>query len=154
MCTTRAEPWWPTARGKSARCTSFASTSTAFGPPCNTISDGRLMASTPIRRNRHGGIDVRLSSDERELLLVLGPQLRTLLTDDPDDPSLKRLFPPAYVDDTEAESFYRLLARDELLNRRLANLDSLERAAKADRLSEEEALTFLNALNDLRLVLG
>jgi len=112
------------------------------------------MASTPIRRNRHGGIDIRLSSDERELLLILGPQLRTLLTDDPDDPTLKRLFPPAYVDDTEAESFYRLLARDELLSRRLANLDSLERAARADRLSEEEALTFLSALNDLRLVLG
>jgi Domain of unknown function (DUF2017) len=112
------------------------------------------MASNPIRRNRHGGIDIRLSNDERELLQVLGPQLRTLLTQDPADPILKRLFPPAYVEDAEAESFYRLLAHDELLNRRLSNLDSLERAARADHLSQDEALTFLNALNDLRLVLG
>lgn len=112
------------------------------------------MASKPIRRNRHGGVDLRLSSDERDLLLSLGPQLRALLTDTPQDPILKRLFPPAYVEDTEAESFYRLLARDELVNRRLANLDNLERAARADKLSPEEALAFLNALNDLRLVLG
>ncbi len=103
---------------------------------------------------RRGGIDIRLSADERELLLVLGPQLRAPLTDTPTDPVLERLFPPAYVEDTEAESFYRLLARDELVNRRLANLDNLERAARADTLSEEEALAFLCALNDLRLVLG
>jgi len=112
------------------------------------------MASNPIRRNRHGGIDVRLSADERELLLVLGPQLRALLTDEPNDPILKRLFPPAYVEDAEAESFYRLLAHDELISRRLANLASLELAARAEKLTEDEALAFLNALNDLRLVLG
>ena len=50
---------------------------------------------------------------------------------------LRRLFPPAYVDDEEKEAGFRALARDELLEARLAALDELE-AALADPVMDAE----------------
>ena len=42
-------------------------------------------------------------------------QLREQLLASTDDPSLRRLFPPAYPDDAERDAGYQVLARDELL---------------------------------------
>ena len=60
-----------------------------------------------IRRNRDGL--VRLDFDEHELLLLreLLDQLQPLL-DDPDDPALRRLFPPAYEDAESNEQYHSL----------------------------------------------
>jgi hypothetical protein len=100
-----------------------------------------------------GGILLRLSPEERALLDGLARELRSLLDGEPGDPSLRRLFPPAY-DDQENERAYRELAGDELLEGRREALDLLAATAKRDRLSPEEADSWLRALNDLRLVLG
>jgi hypothetical protein len=100
-----------------------------------------------------GGILLRLSPEERALLDGLARELRSLLDGEPGDPSLRRLFPPAY-DDQEDERAYRELAGDELLEGRREALDLLAATAKRDRLSPEEADSWLRALNDLRLVLG
>ena len=51
-----------------------------------------------IERTRTGDIRLRLPRDERALLRSLPAQLRRLLVEAPDDPSLERLFPPAYDD--------------------------------------------------------
>ena len=107
-----------------------------------------------LERTRDGGVKLRLSRDERRLLVSLAAELRSLLDDEPGrDPSLRRLFPPAYEDDAD-ERAYRDLMEGELLNGRREALDLLVRTADQKRLTPEEAEAWLRALNDLRLVLG
>jgi hypothetical protein len=86
-------------------------------------------------------------------LAAVASDLRAQLEDEFDDPSFRRLFPPAY-DDAEHEKAYRNLAGDELLDGRREALELLAATARNDYLSPEEADAWLRALNDLRLVLG
>jgi hypothetical protein len=104
-------------------------------------------------RARDGEIELTLSRDERALLAGLAAELRAQLDGDTRDPSLRRLFPPAYDDEAE-ESAYQELAGDSLLDGRRAALELLAGTVDRDRLSAEEADAWLRALNDLRLVLG
>jgi hypothetical protein len=106
-----------------------------------------------LEREPDGGILLRLSREERSLLVDLAVQLRSLLGSTPDDPSLRRLFPPAYEDDQD-ERAYRELAGNELLEGRHEALELLASTAERERLIAEEADAWLRALNDLRLVLG
>jgi hypothetical protein len=106
-----------------------------------------------LERTPEGGVLLRLSPEERALLVGLAGELRAQLDASTDDPSFRRLFPPAY-EDAEDEQAYRELAADELLNGRREALDVLAATARADRLSAQEADAWLRALNDLRLVLG
>jgi hypothetical protein len=112
------------------------------------------MLHRPIERTRDGGFRLRLSPEERELLRGLPAQLRSLLEREPDDPSLRRLFPPAYEDDAEGEAEYRRLLHGELLAGHREALAVLERTAGQERLGRDELEAWLGALNDLRLVLG
>jgi Domain of unknown function (DUF2017) len=107
-----------------------------------------------IERTKEGGIRIRLSQAERELLRGLPAELRRLLDVNPEDPSARRLFPPAYDADQDAEKEYRRLMRDELLAERREALRVLEETADRDRLTQDELDAWLGALNDLRLVLG
>jgi hypothetical protein len=104
-------------------------------------------------RARDGGIELTLSRDERTLLASLATELREQLDGDTGDPTLRRLFPPAYDDEAE-ERAYRELAGDSLLDGRREALELLAETVDRDRLSAEEADAWLRALNDLRLVLG
>jgi uncharacterized protein DUF2017 len=106
-----------------------------------------------IERTRDGDLRLRLPPDERALLRGLPAQLRRLLDEAPEDPSLERLFPRAY-DDDESEAEYRRLMGDELLGGRLQALRIVEDTLDQERLSLEQAQAWLTALNDLRLVLG
>ena len=106
-----------------------------------------------IQAGGGGSVRLRLPPEERDLLRRLPAELRSLLDESPEDPSLERLFPPAY-DDAESEDEYRRLMRDELLDGRRRALDTLEETLDRDRLSPEQAQAWLTALNDLRLVLG
>jgi hypothetical protein len=106
-----------------------------------------------IERTSDGGVALRLAPGERALLVGLASELRAQLDGSTDDPSFRRLFPPAY-EDAEDERAYRDLAGDELLDGRRQALELLAATARADRLSAEEADAWLRALNDLRLVLG
>jgi Domain of unknown function (DUF2017) len=96
---------------------------------------------------------VRFSPEERALLAGLASDLRSQLEGEPGDPSLRRLFPPAYEDEQD-EQAYRELAGDELLDGRRKALELLAATARKDELTAEEADAWLRALNDLRLVLG
>lgn len=107
----------------------------------------------PIRRTRSGKYQVNLGEPERQLLKELPAQLRERLAD-PDDPMLRRLFPPAYTDDPDAAEEYRRLMTEDLVDRHRAALDVLEQTADAVQLDEEELTAWMGALNQLRLVLG
>jgi hypothetical protein len=100
-----------------------------------------------------GGVEPQLSRDERTLVANLASELRSLLDGDTGDPSLRRLFPPAYDEEAD-ETAYRDLMGSELLSGRRGALELLARTAKQKRLSADEADAWLRALNDLRLVLG
>lgn len=107
-----------------------------------------------IRRNRAGGYEIRLPEGERELLRTVGPQLRQLLDGDLGDPALRRLFPTAYASDPERDREYHALVRDELADRRRAALDTMLATLEERRVTEDQLLAWMGAVNDLRLVLG
>src|SRR5436190_14016193 len=106
-----------------------------------------------VERTQEGDFRLLLPRSERDLLRHLPAELGRLLDAAPEDPSLRRLFPPAYDDEAD-ETEYRRLMGDELLGGRRRALQLLEETADHDRLSAEEAQAWLTALNDLRLVLG
>jgi len=106
-----------------------------------------------FQRDKAGG-GVRLNFEEQELLLMreLLAELEVLL-EDPDDPAVRRLFPPAH-DDLESEEQYRSLVRGQLVGGRAKALATVRETLGHETLSPKEADAWLRALNDLRLVLG
>ncbi len=106
-----------------------------------------------IERTGDGDYVLRLTEGERTLLRRLPDELRALLEAAPDDPRLRRLFPPAY-EDAHEEAAYRELMGNELLEGRQRALQVLAETSEAERLTGEQAQAWLTALNDLRLVLG
>jgi Domain of unknown function (DUF2017) len=116
------------------------------------VGDDAAGLKPRIERTRQGDYRLRLTRHERDALRSLPGQLRELF--DTDDPSLVRLFPPAYADDPASNAEYERLTRDSLLAGRLQALRMMEETVDADRLTEEQLSGWLSALNDLRLVLG
>jgi hypothetical protein len=110
------------------------------------------MLRRPVKRTRSGRYQLHLSGVERDLLRSLPGQLNELLGTD--DPSLRRLFPPAYTDDPIAESEYRGLVGDDLVASRRAALELMAATVDAGELDEAQLTGWLSALNDIRLVLG
>jgi hypothetical protein len=107
-----------------------------------------------ITRTRRGTYELQLPEPERELLGNLVEQLRDLLAETTDDPSVRRLFPTAYSQDPERDREYQQLVRDELLDRRLGALATVEATLADPEVTEEQISAWLSAVNDLRLVLG
>ena len=107
-------------------------------------------------------VSVHLDDWERRLLTEMVGELRSNLLDhtpardggDGLDPSLRRLFPPAYLSDPDRDAEYQRLMRDELLAERLEHLDQLDSTLAADHLDDEQITAWLQGLNELRLVLG
>lgn len=86
------------------------------------------------------------------MLRSLPGQLRELLGSD--DPALGRLFPPAYEGEPELNAEYDQLVRGDLMADRLRSLEVMEATVDARRLTEDQIVAWLGALNDLRLTLG
>jgi hypothetical protein len=110
----------------------------------------------PVKRTRRGDFELRLSPDERTVLRGLPDQLRNLIeNEDPtSDPAMARLYPPAYEDDPIRNLEFERMAGDDLTSQRLSSINAMEGSIDADLLSEEQLLSWLGVLNDLRLVLG
>ncbi len=76
----------------------------------------------------------------------------------PEDPALARLFPDAYLDDSEAASEFRRFTETSLRETKVAHattaLETLRRSGDKVTLSAQEAQAWLGALNDVRLALG
>ena len=111
-----------------------------------------MMLGRRVKRTRKGEYQLRLPPEERDLLRALPLQLKELIGTD--DPSLRRLFPPAYKDDPALEAEYRHYMADDLVASHERALDVMAATVDADVVNEEELVGWLRALNDLRLVLG
>lgn len=109
----------------------------------------------PIRRGRGGTYTVHLGAEQRAVLASLPAQMRELLGQ-PDDPSLRRLFPPAYgaPGDEDHEAEYQRLMGEDLLARHQEALSVLEATAASSELTAEQLDGWLRALNSIRLLLG
>lgn len=113
-----------------------------------------------IRPSRGGGYEVRLAAEERTLLTVLPGHLVSLLEgagetasgDLPD--ALRRLLPPAYTTDPDAERAYVSMTRQDLVEHHRESLETMSATARATWLDDEQLVAWLAALNDLRLALG
>ena len=106
-----------------------------------------------IRRGVDGAVRLDLPDEERVLLREVAEDLGSLLDEAPEDPSLRRLFPPAHADE-ELERDYRELTRSQLAAGREQSLETLRETVDREILTPEEADAWLRALNDARLVLG
>lgn len=107
-----------------------------------------------VRRKGEGRYVVRLRPNEKTLVGDLVVQLREQLLASTDEPSVRRLFPPAYPDDPERDAGYQVLTRDELLEHKLAALDTVEATLDGGELDEAAMTAWMTTLNSLRLVLG
>ncbi|CAN5805105.1 hypothetical protein BH23ACT2_BH23ACT2_10940 [soil metagenome] len=106
------------------------------------------------RRRPDDRFDLILEPRLREVISSLLGELDEVLEAGPDDPSLRRLSPPAYLHDPEKDEEYRLLAGDELRTSRRAAIDAVRRSIERDVLDEDELWQWLQSLNALRLVVG
>jgi hypothetical protein len=107
-----------------------------------------------IKRTRTGAFELRLSPEEREVLRGLPAQMRDALAIGRDDPAVARLNPSACLDDHEVDAEFHRLMDEDLNAGRLAALETFEKSVDNARLDEEEALAWLRAVNDVRLLLG
>jgi hypothetical protein len=107
-----------------------------------------------FRARRDGTIDLQLDFVVRDVIGRVCTELRESLSADLDDPSLRRLFPPAYLDDPERERAYEQLVQDDLLTSRLQALDTVLATVEGDKITAEQAEQWMHALNAVRLTLG
>jgi hypothetical protein len=114
----------------------------------------RMFDRDRVKRRGAGRYQVRLRPNERVLMADLVVQLREQLLASTDDPAVRRLFPPAYPDDPERDAGYQVLTRDELLEHKLAALDTVEATLDGGELDEAAMTAWMTTLNSLRLVLG
>jgi DNA-binding transcriptional MocR family regulator len=114
-----------------------------------------LFARRLVERAPGGTYKVNLDGEERDLLRNLGPQFAAML-DDPTQPVLERLFPPAYsaAGDLQLQEEYRRLMQEDLVERHRQELEVLASTAGGDTLTPEQLLAWAGALNSIRLVLG
>ncbi|MCL4422223.1 MAG: DUF2017 domain-containing protein [Actinobacteria bacterium] len=95
---------------------------------------------------------VNLGTAERQVLSSLPLQLAELLGTG--DPSLVRLFPPAYVGEDSLQEEYEELMGTQLEKHHRSCLESLAESATAAELTKDQLEKWLAAINDIRLVLG
>lgn len=103
--------------------------------------------------DKDGQISVRLDDTMRALLRQVTEELReVLLVEDPD--LTRRLYPTAYPDDEALEGDYQELMHDQLLMQRLDGIDQLQASVDDETISIETADSWMNTINQVRLVLG
>lgn len=107
----------------------------------------------PIRRTGRG-IEVHLGSEERDVLRTLVGDHRRQLLEDSDAAEFRRLFPTAYLDDPQRDAEYQILARSELLDSRVASLDTVLATVDAGVLDDDELSAWMGSVNQLRLTFG
>lgn len=110
----------------------------------------------PIERVR-SGYRINLDQEERDVLVRLLGELRSLLVGPNDSPTLARLFPTAYHLPEHAghDDEYQRLMREELVASRLTGIEIVLGALTETRvLDESKIMALLQAVNGVRLVLG
>ncbi len=113
----------------------------------------------PIAIHPNGGYSIDLPEEEREVLALLPGQMLAALEilTQPEaivPESLRRLFPPAYLTDTNADNAYVRLVRRDLLDYHREALLILRDSSDATQLDEIGMERWLTAISGLRLMLG
>jgi len=98
------------------------------------------------------GYRVNLGRLERLVLQQTFDDLRVLLADN--DPSTRRLYPNAYVDDAKLEAEYQRLVGDDLARSQLDALDVVERSIDGSTIDRDELEQWMRSVNAVRLVIG
>lgn len=106
------------------------------------------------RRRSDGRYDLVLDPDLRTTVAALLGELTELIAQGPDEPGLRRLSPPAYLDDPHRDAEYQLLAGDELRTSRQAAVDAVLATLDEEVVDEGQLWAWLQSLNALRLVVG
>ena len=132
-----------------------------------------------FKRARSGAVTVTFDATEARLLRHVFTEMLELLgdpasdveddplaaavgigtaTEAPEDPALARLFPDGYTDDADASADFRRYTEPGLRAQKRAALQTalamLGEGGHRLQVSEDEAGSWLRALNDTRLVLG
>jgi len=133
-----------------------------------------------VFKSRLGGkLTLELAAAELDVLSQLFDQMADLLEDpeseldsDPlakllnmsgstqisEDPALARLFPDGYSDDEHASADFRRFTEQDLKAQKVVALNTARESLKdwqgKSSITQQQALDWLKALNDLRLVLG
>jgi len=117
---------------------------------------------SPFTARPDGTIDVRLSEVEAQTVRRVAADMGEALAHT-DEPSMHRLFPPAYPEDAGRQEEFARFTRDELLAGKRAAIEAVigsideggaKRGKFATILDDETAGCWLRVLNDARLVLG
>jgi len=105
-----------------------------------------------VRRLPDGSYRLHWRAADAEMIRQLGARLDGIL--ESDDPTIARLFPPAYGTDNERSVGFDALARYELIDRRRASLGQLSAAVDDPVVDAEQLASVMRAVNDLRLMVG
>lgn len=115
----------------------------------------------PFERADDGTVFAGIERDEALLLQNLASQLSALLREgDGMDPAVVRLIPDAYPDDPDASAEFRRFTAGGLVERKLANADTLMVTLSDSietgvlRLDPQQAGAWLRSLTDIRLTLA
>lgn len=114
-----------------------------------------------FRREPDGTVVAAIDRDEALLLQNLASQLTTLLHEgDGLDPAIVRLLPDAYPDDPAASAEFRRFTAGGLVDRKLANAQTVIMTLSESietgevRLDPQQAGAWLRSLTDIRLTLA
>lgn len=119
-----------------------------------------LFARRRIKPERDGTFSLKLPEEERSVLSHLAEQLSDLLLRADraagEDEAVDRLFPAAYSEEEDwaKDAEFRVMRGEALLDHHRGALSIIVSTAGQDRLTGEEAYAWMQALNQLRLVLG
>lgn len=115
----------------------------------------------PFERAGDGTVSAGIERDEALLLQNLASQLTALLREgDGMDPAIVRLLPDAYPDDPAASAEFRRFTAGGLVERKIANAETLLVTLSYSietgmlRLDPQEAGAWLRSLTDIRLTLA
>lgn len=115
-------------------------------------ADCRLMLFSRFRPRADGSFRLKWRAHDREIIRTALADVRTAI--ETDDGATARLFPSPYADDAEQNAAWGLLARGELVDRRLAALARVEQMMEASRCDADQLGDLMRCINDARLVMG
>ncbi|MGQ0678224.1 MAG: DUF2017 family protein [Actinomycetota bacterium] len=111
-----------------------------------------MPAEPRIVRKGRGSFELRIPRAHRALLAHLPQELGEAL--DMNHPSLRRLFPVAYPDDSERSAEFDSMVRADLIAGKRQALQIVRDTLDSGRLDTEQLSAWVAVLNDLRLFIG
>ena len=100
----------------------------------------------------NGNYQVAVSENEKDLIYFISAEVNSFFQKRGGEAS--RLFPPAYMDQPEAENEYQTMIHDDLASAHILALETLNKSLAKPEVTENDLVEIMRALNILRLFLG